>query len=109
MPAFYQEVAPEKWPEWFAEHRIDPIESGRRLEDFLRIRRAPDISRFSGTCWPLGRSLKHSMRTPPQRSVGTSQRRVTTTRLSELRWGRIGGVISHHMKWMTMCVAAGSR
>lgn len=41
MSAINQEVAPTRWPEWFAEHRIDPIESGRRLEAFLRLRRAP--------------------------------------------------------------------
>jgi hypothetical protein len=46
MPAFNQEIAPEKWPEWFAEHRIDPIESGRRLEDFLRIRRSTNFKPF---------------------------------------------------------------
>ena len=40
MSAIHQEVAPERWPEWYAERRIDPIESGRRLEAFLRMRRA---------------------------------------------------------------------
>ena len=46
MPAFNQEIAPEKWPEWFAEHRIDPIESGWRLEVFLRMRRASSLRAF---------------------------------------------------------------
>ena len=41
MSAINQEVAPEKWPQWYAERRIDPIESGRRLKAFLRMREAP--------------------------------------------------------------------
>jgi hypothetical protein len=41
MSAINQEVAAERWPDWYAEHRIDPIESGRRLDAFLRMRRAP--------------------------------------------------------------------
>lgn len=41
MSAINQEVAPKRWPDWYAERCIDPIESGRRLEAFLSIRSAP--------------------------------------------------------------------
>ena len=41
MSAINQEVTPEKWPQWYDERRIDPIESGRRLKAFLRMREAP--------------------------------------------------------------------
>ena len=43
MSAVNQEVAPERWPEWYAERRIDPIESGRRLDAFLKFRRTPHL------------------------------------------------------------------
>jgi hypothetical protein len=41
MSAINQEVAPGRWPEWYAEHRIDGIESARRLDAFLKFRRTP--------------------------------------------------------------------
>ena len=58
MSAINQEVAPERWPDWYAERRIDPIESGRRLEAFLRMTQEPYFKEVVGWLMSGGKSAE---------------------------------------------------
>jgi hypothetical protein len=61
------QVAPERWPNWYAERQIDPIESGRRLEGFLRMRKAPYFKELQGWLVSGGKSAEITWKSAFQR------------------------------------------